>query len=486
MDTIVTLTDMGRPEPTPVQAASIPQVLRRHDTAIQCYTGSGKTLAYLLPLFMLSSSKNKCNVGAESEQGTDGKKKTKGRKSDRNSIPAIVIAPTRELAMQITAEAKKLGGGDCVQQLIGGANIRRQVESLRKKKNLVVAVGTAGRIFDHIEKHALNIREVQTVVLDEADELLSESPRNNYIDHLKQIVSRIRKMNPKLNLVLVSASLSSRVMQVAHTKLGMAQVQKVVHSAAGRTPASSDSGNSSVDSPTLAPGLKHIYAFVEERHRADMAKRILLALDAARALIFVNHDKRVRDTVFKMQSGSLTMAWLEASMSKKTRQESIRKFREGVIRAIAVSDILARGMDVPDCDVVLNLHPPRDVLNYVHRAGRTGRIGRNGTVITLLSRAEKVVLKKLTNEIRGLELHSASIINGTLILRKKESIKYSDRSSSKVPIPQGLKRKVKHWFMPKSGVSKVKTGSKRGPQNRPSRVFRNGRSTLGSWYSPGS
>mmetsp|Transcript_20177 Transcript_20177/g.28404 ORF Transcript_20177/g.28404 Transcript_20177/m.28404 type:complete len:337 (-) Transcript_20177:90-1100(-) len=325
--------------------------------------------------------------------------------------------------MQITKEAEYLGGPDCVQQIIGGANFKRQSEALRRKDGLVLLVGTPGRLFDHIEKGGGGslLSRVDTVVLDEADELLSESPRNNYLQHLKDIMAKVRRVRGSqyVNLLLVSASISPSIMHRAHVDMGLPQMRKV--SAQRRKEPKEDIASRSkehipdAEPPlSLPPGMKHYVVFSHERHRADMTRRIIHATNASRALVFVNYDKQVKDVVFKIQREGLSMSWLEASMRKAHRREQLDKFREGVVRALVVTDIMARGLDILSCDVVVNLHPPRDVLNYVHRAGRTGRLGRAGTVVTILSQRDRVVLKKLRRSLSHIEIMEAHVKNGTL------------------------------------------------------------------------
>jgi len=405
--------------PTSVQIAAIPRVLQRKDAAIQCYTGSGKTLAYLLPLLTLYYGR-----GKKTSQNDISQAKSKRQRKDVRSpgaaagACAIVIAPTRELAMQIAKEAEYLGGPGCVQQIIGGANFKRQSEALRRK-NLVLLVGTPGRLFDHIEKGGLHLSKVDTVVLDEADELLSESPRNNYLQHLKDIMTTVRAARvPKhVNLLLVSASISPSIIHRAHVDMGLPQMRKVASEQPKEQKgiASGDKeGGSDAEPLSLPPGVRHFVVFSHDRHRSDMTRRVLHAVNASRALVFVNYDKQVKDVVFKIQREGLSMSWLEGSMRKAHRREQLDKFRQGVVRALVVTDIMARGLDILSCDVVVNLHAPRDVLNYVHRAGRTGRLGRAGTVVTILSQRDRVVLKKLRRSLSHIEIVEVHVKNGTL------------------------------------------------------------------------
>eukprot|EP00466_Bigelowiella_natans_P015316 jgi/Bigna1/89318/estExt_fgenesh1_pg.C_470032 len=424
----------GHTRSSSTQIAAIPRVLQRKDAAIQCYTGSGKTLAYLLPLLTLYYGR-----GKKTSQNDISQAKSKRQRKDVRSpgaaagACAIVIAPTRELAMQIAKEAEYLGGPGCVQQIIGG---------------------TPGRLFDHIEKGGLHLSKVDTVVLDEADELLSESPRNNYLQHLKDIMTTVRAARvPKhVNLLLVSASISPSIIHRAHVDMGLPQMRKVASeqpkeqkgqllfphcylvimcgarlidasiASASRIASGDKEGGSDAEPLSLPPGVRHFVVFSHDRHRSDMTRRVLHAVNASRALVFVNYDKQVKDVVFKIQRLALTvatrsrrdmyigvlnrvssreglsMSWLEGSMRKAHRREQLDKFRQGVVRAL----------------VVVNLHAPRDVLNYVHRAGRTGRLGRAGTVVTILSQRDRVVLKKLRRSLSHIEIVEVHVKNGTL------------------------------------------------------------------------
>ncbi|GAB4818516.1 hypothetical protein N2152v2_005562 [Parachlorella kessleri] len=501
-------------EPTDVQRAAIPEILTGANVAVQSYTGSGKTLAYLLPVMSLAIQR------AEAEWA-GVTRKTAG---SAGTVQAVVVAPSRELAMQILRVAQGLlpeSAKRAVQQCIGGANMIRQKEALKAYKPFLV-VGTPGRIAELSRDGALQARwqlhvlaaeelawgfpdltrgeELEThkcgiLVLDEADQLLAPQFR----EEMSRITGKPsmrqtgkehcgKRVESGRQTILVSATLTPKVLLhcqpwcpdprkvfvgTAASALvaaadGLAEQQTAAAvnlsreglSTADSSSASSNSSSSSasigegpkpswgwgrpgatsvspaVDYPTttgsaggyatgdsdvsgsMPPHLTHLVVSSAPQHKVDTLRRAIHALGVERALVFMNFQQRLKDTEAKLTARGMAVGSLHGELDKQERQKVLKAFREGKsvlvegkLRALVVSDVAARGLDVPECDAVFHLELPTDPAHYAHRAGRTGRAGRPGTVVSLVSGGERFVVDKLGRRL-GVAVREVEISHG--------------------------------------------------------------------------
>ncbi|KAG5249301.1 DEAD/DEAH box helicase family protein [Salix suchowensis] len=407
--------------PTDVQSAAIPTILKNHDAVIQSYTGSGKTLAYVLPIL--------------------GDKET-GKKTD---IEAVIVAPSRELAMQIVREVEKLLGPEnkrVVQQLVGGANRSRQEEALKKNKPLIV-VGTPGRIAEISAAGKLQTHGCRFLVLDEVDELLSFNFRQE-IHRILEHVGRRSGADPQgqKNLlvksadrqtIMVSATVPFSVVRAARSWACdplLVQAKSVIP-LESLTPGTvnlsrpTSSSNSDLNLQTqatvqsLPPALKHYYCVARLQHKVDTLRRCVYALDAQSVIAFMNHTRQLKDAVFKLEARGMKAAELHGDLGKLGRSTILKKFKSGQVRVLVTNELAARGLDVPECDLVVNLDLPTDSIHYAHRAGRTGRLGRKGTVVTICEESEVFVVKKLQKQL-GVPIPVCEFTEGKLIVTDKE------------------------------------------------------------------
>ncbi|MEW5310588.1 MAG: hypothetical protein WDW38_002374 [Sanguina aurantia] len=325
------LAGMGITAPAPIQHAAIPVVLSGANAAFQSYTGSGKTLAYLLPIM------------------TQGVRRADDmmEKGIRNvPLQALVIAPSQELAMQIMRVAQSLmppAGRKAVQQCIGGANAWRQQEALEANTPLIV-VGTPGRVAEMIRYGVLKLHSCPVLVLDEADQLLAP----HFAEDMAHITEHTGKRLPSSRqTVLVSATLMQTVLRERHRP---------------------------ISAPCLwQPPLRTTSCATCTRH--DTLRRVIHARSVNKALVFMNFQSRLMDVQFKLKARSMEVSTLHGEMDKLQRQNVLNDFRRGRVRAMVVSDVVARGLDVADCDAVFHLELPSNAAHYAHRAGRTGRMG---------------------------------------------------------------------------------------------------------------
>ncbi|OIW05351.1 hypothetical protein TanjilG_28816 [Lupinus angustifolius] len=422
------LENVGFNVPTDVQSAAIPTILKKHDVIIQSYTGSGKTLAYLLPI--LSAIGPLRNRDPEGNGGDGG----------RNSgIEAVVVAPSRELGMQIVREFEKILGMEnrkVVQQLVGGANRTRQEEALKKNKPAIV-VGTPGKIAELSASGKLRTHSCRYLVLDEVDELLSFNFREDMhriIDHVGRRAGAGADPSSKRierQLIMVSATVPFSVVRAARSwgcEPLLVQAKNVVPLESIPPPkpvilSESSSGPSSTPSQasveSLPPGLKHYYSVARLQHKVDTLRKCVHALDAKYVIAFMNHTKQLKDVVFKLEARGMKAAELHGDLGKLARSTTLKKFKNGEVRVLVTNELSARGLDVPECDLVVNIGLPTDSTHYAHRAGRTGRLGRKGTVLTICEESELFVVKKMQKQL-GIPIACCDFTDGKLLVTKEE------------------------------------------------------------------
>ncbi|GLC67249.1 hypothetical protein PLESTF_000533400 [Pleodorina starrii] len=410
--------------PSPIQAAALPAVLSGSNCAIQSYTGSGKTLSYLLPTLTLA-------LRRAERLAADPATPRRGGVPDV-PVQVLVVAPSQELAMQIMRVAKSLLPPDvgryAVQQVIGGANPKRQAEALAMVPGPLLVVGTPGRLAEMIRSGSLRLHLCPLMVLDEADQLLASAFAED-INHISEHCGKRVKPGASADAaasaatsasaeggpapsrrqtVLVSATLTPSVLSRSARWcpdprfVSAGAVPAVV--AAGQAGGAAKEGENpawgwgvrgwdgpastfapkvrgsagGVESeelvPTMPPQLQHFYMVVEPRHKVDALRRTIHALGVQRALVFMNFQQRLQDAQFKLQARGMKSAALHGELPRLARSNLLNDFRRGRLRALVVSDVAARGIDVPQCDAVFHLELPSSAAHYAHRAGRTGRL----------------------------------------------------------------------------------------------------------------
>lgn len=411
--------------PTDVQSAAIPAISKKHDVVIQSYTGSGKTFAYILPILSEVGPLRKAAEEKESQQ--------------KPGVEAVIVAPSRELAMQIVREVEKILGPEdkkIVQQLVGGANRSRQEEALKKNKPLVV-VGTPGRIAEISAAGKLQTHGCRFLILDEVDQLLSF----NYREDMHRILEHVGKkssskqtdsgmLSPiarrtERQTILVSATVPFSVIRAARSwgsnpllvrANNVTPLDSVSTSLRDNSDLNTNSSSvtqGAIDS--LPPALKHYYSVTKGQHKVDSLRRCIHALNAKTVIAFMNNTKPLKDTVFKLEARGIKAAELHGDLSKLVRSTTLKKFKNGEIRVLLTNELSARGLDVPDCDLVVNLDLPTDSIHYAHRAGRTGRLGREGNVVSICEGSEAFVVKKLRRQL-GVDIRLCEFKEGELAI----------------------------------------------------------------------
>ncbi len=336
---------MGFTEPMPIQEQAIPQALTGVNIVGQSATGSGKTLAYLLPALAQI-------------------------KPDSPALQALVLAPTYELAMQISQQLQQViqNSGLPIRSmaLIGGANIARQIDNLKKKPQIVV--GSAGRILELQKKGKLKLQQVKVLVLDEFDRLLD--------DQNQESVAKVQScLDKQCQYLLFSATASGKALDRAQF-LAEPKIIKINERTA------------------LQPQLENYYFIVEFRDKIDILRKLTKTLAVKRGLVFVNKVYDVEKTIEKLAHQGITAASLIGSDDKMARKNAVADFAKGKVTLLLATDLAARGLDIPGVDYVFNLDLPENDKVYLHRVGRTGRAGAKGTAISLVD--SKEIMKVVT------------------------------------------------------------------------------------------
>lgn len=347
-DLIIGLRKAGLTLSTPIQAQVIPLTLQGQDVIGQSPTGTGKTLAYLLPLFQ------KIDPG-------------------RREMQALVLAPTNELAIQIKRHAKALAADSGLPirtvAIIGKVNVPRQIERLKEKPQLIV--GTTGRVLELIRLKKITGHTLKTIVLDEADRLLDET-------NLEQVKAIIKTTLKERQLICFSATLTPAALSKAAELMREPRMIKIGGPAKA----------------AAADKVSHRYRITERRDKIEALRKLTGRLKIERALVFVNRSYDIENTLAKLLYHGLPAAGIHRSLPNPERQKAINDFHTGKIQLLVATDLAARGLDIPVLTHVINLDLPESPQVYLHRAGRTGRAGQSGTVISLVTPREAATIKK--------------------------------------------------------------------------------------------
>lgn len=340
-----TVSALGYINPTPIQEQTIPIMLAGSDVIAQAKTGTGKTAAFALPILHKLEK-------------------------DRHGIQALVLAPTRELAMQVAQATSEYGHHLDVRVLAvyGGQPYSRQISRLRQGVDVVT--GTPGRLLDLIHKGELDLSSVKTIVLDEADEMLSMG----FIDDIEEILSA---SPAERQTALFSATIPENIKNIA---------KKYMHSPQSVTIKSKHLTVDSID---------HRYCLVNEKDKLAVLTRFFEVEDITSALIFVRTRVSTSDLVNELMGRGFPAEALNGDLIQETREQVLNRFRRKQSIVLVATDMAARGLDIDDISHVFNYDLPLDPELYVHRVGRTGRAGKTGIAISLVTRQEQWRLQRI-------------------------------------------------------------------------------------------
>jgi ATP-dependent RNA helicase RhlE len=348
---------LGYIKPFPVQEQTIPAVLDGKDCVIQAQTGSGKTIAFLAPIIHRLT-------------------KPGSRKILRTSTRALIIVPTRELAMQVSARAielvKHLSITVRIRIAFGGVSINPQMISLKGGMDILIA--TPGRLLDLVRCNAVSLGDIDFLVIDEADKLL-DSGFTDEMSEIKNLLPAARQT------ILLSATMNTAVDEVVRTFLNDPVTIHI-------EPATEFTA-SIVEKAYLLP----------QEHKGPFLRELLTFNDWNQILIFVNSGRRADNVTHKLNTNGIHALALHGDKSQGARTDALKKFRSGALRVLVATDLLSRGIDIIDLPCVINYELPRSARDYVHRIGRTGRAGAEGISISLVSPDEENHLRLIEKTI---------------------------------------------------------------------------------------
>jgi superfamily II DNA/RNA helicase len=348
-DFVSALEEMGRTSPFPVQALTIPDALAGRDVCGKAKTGSGKTLAFGLPVLERVKS------------------------AEPRRPRALILVPTRELAVQVKEELAPLGAarGTRVSAIYGGARMETQIKEL--VRGIEVVVATPGRMIDLIDRKELSLEDVDQVVLDEADRMAD-------MGFLPQVEWILRHIPGQHQTLLFSATLDG----VVDTLIKRYQADPVMHEV--------------VSEEVTVDQMQHRFLAVHDMDKVKVAAKIVSSVN--RTIVFVR-TKRAADRVASdLRREGVDAASIHGDLRQSHREKALKDFTDGNLRALVATDVAARGIHVDDIDVVIHYDPPEDHKDYVHRSGRTARAGESGVVVTLVMWNEELPVKRLLKRLK--------------------------------------------------------------------------------------
>ena len=360
------LDKKGYVQATPVQGGAIPYFMKWEDVIAKAPTGTGKTFAFGIPMVEHIDPEN-------------------------DAVQGLVLAPTRELAIQIMEELRDLcefKEGVRAVVLYGGQPIDRQINQLKKRPQIVVA--TPGRLMDHMKRRTVRLDQVQTVVLDEADRMLDMG----FIHDVTRILDQIKH---RRNMGMFSATISREVMDISWV-YQRDPVEIIVRP---------DEQNK--------PDIQQYRIEVDRNEKAEITARILDAAGYERAIAFCNTKNMTDRLTGLLRMRGITCEAIHGDIQQSVREKTLGKFRRGELRVLVATDVAARGLDIDDVDVVFNYDVPDENEYYVHRIGRTGRAKRHGVAYTLVSTITEAMRMDDIQKITKNQVHRLRYEKGTLL-----------------------------------------------------------------------
>ncbi|HJV46148.1 MAG TPA: DEAD/DEAH box helicase [Bacillota bacterium] len=352
----------GFENPTAIQFKAIPVIGQGNDLIAESPTGTGKTLAYLLPLLDAINPEQK-------------------------NTQIIVIAPTRELTMQISKHIQVFIQDSQIKSaaFIGGADLKRQLEKLKTHPHIIV--GTPQRLLELIKMKKLKTHELRTIVVDEVDQIVKME--------LLRTVQEVISMTPKeRQLVCLSATISMRIQEQIIKIMKTPQIIRIQKS---------DLPESQVE---------HVYVVGERRDKWDLLRRIV-KMDKLKAVAFIGDMKQMKEIADRLRNKEIALGILNGEMKKVEREAVMNQFRLGKFPLLLATDLAARGLDIEGITHVIHYDIPQDPEQYVHRSGRTGRMGAKGMVVSLVTASEVVPLQKMMNGL-GISISEKQLYMGKM------------------------------------------------------------------------
>jgi len=336
-------------EPTPVQSAVIPLVLAKHDVLAGAQTGTGKTAAFVLPILQ--------NILQQNSEPS-------------SSIHTLILTPTRELAVQVFESVKAYSQFTQIRSAIayGGVSIGPQIEALKQGVDILVA--TPGRLIDHLFKGTVNVKGMNTLVLDEADRMLDMG----FMDEIKMILKRLPSHRQTL---LFSATLDDNIFSLSKKLLNQPKIVEVSQRNA------------------VAEPVEQIIYNIDEDRKREFLSYYIGSKNWQQVLVFARTKQGCDALAKEMNKDGLKTESIHGDKSQGAREKALDDFKNGTVRVLIATDVAARGIDIPQLNYVVNYELPYIAEDYIHRIGRTGRAGNAGLAISLLDTEEQYLLEEI-------------------------------------------------------------------------------------------
>lgn len=378
------LKKQGITEPTAIQTAAIAPAMENKDVIGEAFTGSGKTLAYLLPIFhKIDTSKRE--------------------------MQAIILAPTHELALQIEAQIKLLADNSKTAvtsfSVIGDVNINNQIKKLKDIKPHII-VGSTGRILDLIRKKKITAHTIKTIVIDEGDNLLD--PKRSQIT--KDIIKTTMRDR---QLMVFSASIKPETLITAERLMKDPVIIK------------------SEEKAEMNPNIKHMLFVSERRDKFETLRKIIVAENPKKAIVFVNSNEDIEMTTAKLNFHSKDCFAMSGHISKEDRKLAIESFRNGKIKVLVSSDVTARGLDVEGVTHVFHLDLPLKLNEYLHRSGRTARGNNNGISVAIATVKQLNIIRKYEKEF-NIKFEEKKVYGGKILDKNSPNENFYDKKPKKI------------------------------------------------------
>ncbi len=369
------LEDVNIKNASEIQEKTMPLILEGKDVIGKAKTGTGKTLAYLLPMI----------------EKIDTKKK---------DLQMLVLAPSRELSLQILREAETVVKDTDIilGSLVEGMDINRQIDKLKEKPHLIIA--TPGRLVHIIGLKKIKMHEVNIIALDEVDEILKQGLE----EKIRSIIGTTLKDR---QLISFSATLSQEAKGILDDLMKKPEIMILDHQ------------------KPIPTKIAHQYIVTKSPKKTDTLAEILNNIKPKKSLVFINKNENVDRFVKELKSHGFAVGGIQTRTKNQDRQHNLASFNKGKLRVLVTTDLFTRGMDFSDVTHIFNMDLPLNSVDYLHRAGRTGRIGKEGVVINILRDKEKFIMYKMMKNL-NIEVVAVNIIKGKLvavenIITKKKS-----------------------------------------------------------------
>ncbi|MDD2447227.1 MAG: DEAD/DEAH box helicase [Tissierellia bacterium] len=398
-EVVEVLNNIGIKVPTPVQEKAIPELIKGKDIIAQAQTGTGKTLAFLLPLIQSIDIEKDC-------------------------VQGLIITPTRELALQITDVAKRLTEAKDFKILAayGGQDVERQLNRLKSGIHLVIA--TPGRLLDHIRRDNIDLGKLSILVLDEADEIL----KMGFLDDIEVIISRTPNTRQTM---LFSATIPNEVRSLGKRFMKNPTLIEI------------ESKNVTLDE------ISQVIIETTDTNKFDTLCKIIDEQRPYIVIIFCRTKQRVIELNNNLLAKGYNSDELHGDLSQGKRERVMKKLRDLKLQILVATDIASRGIDLEGVTHVINYDIPRDVDSYIHRIGRTGRIGNTGIAITLVTPREQDDLSLIERKIK-LKLKSKSMIEkGEGRKRVEKKTKKTEKAANIDAIPKKYRSRVSSQYASK-------------------------------------